>query len=75
MTDDSKANKEKKELQTALRTAKTELHKKKDELVDLQEELESIKVASKEREKALKAKLKENNEERQRLVGVEVSID
>lgn len=60
---------EKRELQKSLRETKTALERKTDELSDLQEELQ----LSKEREKALKTKVKDAALERARLVGVEVS--
>lgn len=65
-------DKEKRELQTSLRSAKVELQKKSDELVDVQEELATLKETSKEREKVLKAKYRAANDERERLAGMEV---
>lgn len=66
-------DKEKRELQSALRTAKTDLLKKNEELVDVQEELATLRESSKEREKVLKAKYRAATEEGERLAGIEVS--
>jgi hypothetical protein len=59
-------------LRTALRNAKNELQRKSEELVDVQEELSGLKEISKEREKALKGKLRDATAERDRLIGIEV---
>ena len=64
---------EKRELQKALRTAKTEATKREDEVTDLKEELVALKQSSKEREEKWKVKAKEAIAERDRLADVEVS--
>lgn len=60
-------------MQTALKTAKADLAKKTEELGDAQEELATLQESSKEREKALKQKLKDMTLEKDRLAGLEVS--
>lgn len=64
---------EKRELQKALRAAKTEATKREDEVTDLKEELVALKQSSKEREEKWKVKAKEAIAERDRLADVEVS--
>jgi len=59
-------------LQVALKATKSELATKTEELGDAQEELSNLKESSKEREKALKQKLKEVTLEKDRLAGLEV---
>lgn len=66
------ADKEKRQLQVALKAAKSDLATKTDDLGDLQEELTNFKESSKEREKTLKQKLKEVTLEKDRLAGLEV---
>lgn len=66
------ADKEKRELQASLKATKADLAKKEQELVDVQEELSLLQDSSKEREKALKQKLKEVTLEKDRLAGLEV---
>lgn len=66
-------DKEKRELQSALRTARNEVQGKIDELADLQEELATFRESSREREKALKAKHRAAVEEKDRLASIEVS--
>ena len=65
--------KEKRQLQMTLKTTKDNLATKEEELSDLREELSTVKDSSKEREKALKQKLKEMTLEKDRLTGLEVS--
>lgn len=67
-------DKEKRELQSALRSAKIELQKRTEELSDVQEELAMFKESSKEREKALKAKYRAATEERERLASIQVGV-
>ncbi|OCF74860.1 hypothetical protein I204_03703 [Kwoniella mangroviensis CBS 8886] len=62
--------KSKKEYMTQIRSLKSDLLKKEEEL----EEFEEFKRSSKEREKTLKMRLKEANEERDRLVAVEEEL-
>lgn len=61
-------------MQVALKSAKSELAVKTEELGDLQEELANVKESSKEREKTLKQKLKEVTLEKDRLAGLKVSM-
>ena len=61
-------------MQKALRDAKAEASKYKQDLGDLRDELDGLKETSKERERALKMKVREAAAERDRLVGIEVSI-
>lgn len=68
----AQSDKEKKDLQIQLRSTKADLQRKADELADLQEEMSALKEASKEREKALKAKIKAVYEEHGRAA-VDVS--
>jgi chromosome segregation ATPase len=68
-----KLDKEKRQLQAAVKAAKSELATKVQELSDAQEELSDQQASSKEREKALKQKLKEVTLEKDRLAGLEVS--
>jgi len=70
--DVTEVDKEKRELQTAVRSAQSELQKKNDEFADVQEELSAFRESSKEREKALKAKYRAATEERERLASIEV---
>ncbi|ORX36493.1 hypothetical protein BD324DRAFT_629053 [Kockovaella imperatae] len=72
---DGSTEKEKSELKKSLRETKAMLAKKTEEFSDLQEELSSLQEASKEREKTLKAKIKDAVAERDRLVGVEVELE
>jgi predicted nucleic acid-binding Zn-ribbon protein len=69
---DGKDN-EKRELQKALRAAKSDATKREEEVTDLKEELAALKQSSKEREEKWKAKAKEAIAERDRLADVEVS--
>lgn len=62
-------------MQKAVRDAKAEVSQYKQELSDVREELEGLKETSKERERALKMKVKEAVAERDKLIGVEVSRD
>ncbi|KAK1927426.1 hypothetical protein DB88DRAFT_477989 [Papiliotrema laurentii] len=68
-------DKEKRELQKSLRETKASLEKKTEEVEDLQEELANLKEASKQREQALKVKVKEAATERDRLLGVEEELE
>jgi len=70
--DSFQAKKETIELKNALRNAKSDLQRKNEELADIQEELASLKETSKEREKALKIKLRDAAAERDKLIGIEV---
>ena len=49
------------------------MSKFKEELGDARDELEAAKEASKERERALKAKVRDATAERDKLIGVDVS--
>lgn len=49
--------------------------RKTEELTDLQDEMNAAKEASREREKALKAKYREAMDERARLASVDVSLN
>ncbi|WVW80019.1 hypothetical protein I302_101992 [Kwoniella bestiolae CBS 10118] len=62
--------KSKKEFMNQIRMLKSDLSKKDEEL----EEFEEFRRSAKEREKTLKMRLKEANEERDRLVGVEEEL-
>lgn len=66
------SDKEKRQLQIALKAAKSELATKTEELADAQEELANVKESNKEREKILKQKLKDVMLEKDRLAGLEV---
>ncbi|KAL1409543.1 hypothetical protein Q8F55_003527 [Vanrija albida] len=72
---DPSADSDKAELKAQLRTAKVDVAKKTEEAADLAEELSVLKETSKEREKALKAKYREAQEERNRLAVVEVELE
>ena len=65
---------ERAELKKSLREIKSDLARKDEQLSDLQEEFVALREASKERERTLKAKVKEAVAERDRLVGVEVNL-
>lgn len=69
----SSSDKEVAELRAQLRTTKAEAAKAVAKASDAEEELELLKETSKEKEKALKAKYREAQEERLRLAVVEVS--
>lgn len=73
LSDRSQSDKEKKDLQIQLRSTKADLQRKADELADLQEEMSALKEASREREKALKAKIKAVYEEHGRAA-VDVGV-
>lgn len=70
----SKYQKEKKESQVQLRAMKSELDKKKEEIEELKEELEEAKRSGKEKEKVLKKRLRDANEEKERLLGIEEEL-
>ncbi|WOO79546.1 Laminin subunit beta-2 [Vanrija pseudolonga] len=72
---DPAADSDKAELKAQLRAAKVEAAKRTEEASDLAEELSVLKETSKEREKALKAKYREAQEERNRLAAVEVELE
>lgn len=62
-----------KSLQKELKDVKRQLETKDNELAEAQEEMSTLKEDSKEREKSLRAKLKDAVAENDRLSGVEVS--
>jgi septal ring factor EnvC (AmiA/AmiB activator) len=64
-----------KSLQKELKDVKRQLETKDNELAEAQEEMSTLKENSKEREKSLKAKLKDAVAEKDRLSGVEVSVE
>ncbi|OXG34385.1 hypothetical protein C359_05841 [Cryptococcus neoformans Bt120] len=70
----SKHQKEKKESQIQLRAMKSELEKKKEEIEELKEELEEAVRSGKEKEKVLKKRLRDANEEKERLLGIEEEL-
>ncbi|KIR39812.1 hypothetical protein I307_02574 [Cryptococcus deuterogattii 99/473] len=70
----SKYQKEKKESQIQLRAMKSELEKKKEEIEELKEELEEAERSGKEKEKVLKKRLRDANEEKERLLGIEEEL-
>ncbi|EAL21730.1 hypothetical protein CNBC5930 [Cryptococcus deneoformans B-3501A] len=70
----SKHQKEKKESQIQLRAMKSELEKKKEEIEELKEELEEAVRSGKEKEKILKKRLRDANEEKERLLGIEEEL-
>ncbi|EIW66816.1 hypothetical protein M231_01417 [Tremella mesenterica] len=68
-------DKERRDLQLQLRKAQTELQRKAEEVQDVQDELATLRESAREREKALKTKLKEALEEKARLAGVEEELE
>ncbi|WVF67119.1 hypothetical protein IAT40_001864 [Kwoniella sp. CBS 6097] len=64
-----------KELQGQIKKLKGELTTRSEELGEAKEELEEMQRSGKEREKTLKIKLREANEERDRLLGVEEELE
>ncbi|WWC60188.1 uncharacterized protein I303_102753 [Kwoniella dejecticola CBS 10117] len=70
----SSVDKNKKEYMSQIRTLKNDLQKRSEQLEEAVEELEEHKRFAKDRERTLKIKIREANEERDKLLGVEEEL-
>ncbi|WWC87760.1 uncharacterized protein L201_002652 [Kwoniella dendrophila CBS 6074] len=68
------SEKNKQEFSNQIKSLENDLNRKTEEFNEFEEEFEEFKKSTKEREKSLKLKLRESNEERDRLLGIEEEL-